>query len=93
MATYTYETSDDEEAALDLEVLKINGQLAAQNKPPLDKKQCFKVIVADKFKPLAQQLILAKVSPIIQKFIDGDETVRAQILASADAVAADVVIP
>lgn len=90
MATYTYETSRDEESALDLEMAKINGQLAAQNKPPLDKRSIFNLIVTDKFKPLAQQFLLAQVSPVVQKYLDSDDATRVKILESV--ATADVAV-
>lgn len=83
---YTYTTNTDEEAALDLELAKANGQLAGQNQPLLDKQGLFALFVSQKLQPLAQQVLLARASPLVEHFLKSDEATRTQLLSATKVI-------
>lgn len=76
MTTYTYDTNADEDAALDIELMKINGQLASQNQKSVDLQGMFTLFVAEKLKPMTMQTLQMRLTPLIQKFIDSPEETR-----------------
>lgn len=82
---FQYETSKDEDAALAIELMKINGQLVSQGNQPVDLQGMFTLFVRDRLRPLTIQTLQARVAPLVQAFIDGSDIERDQLLASAPA--------
>lgn len=80
---YTYDTTADEDAALAIELMKINGQLVGQGNAPVDLHGMFTLFVRDRLRPLTIQTIQSQVAPVIQKYLDGDAATRQKILDSA----------
>lgn len=91
MATYTYETSADEDAALALELMKVNGQLVTQQKKPVDAQGLFSLFVADKLTPLRMQLLQSQMVDIQVAFMSADDAARQQMAAAVLAVTAKAV--
>lgn len=90
MATYTYTTSADEDAALAIELMKINGQLAGQQKQPVDLQEMFVLFVADKLTPMRVQYVQAQAQPILQAFINADQPTRDKMAANLSVASASI---
>lgn len=88
MATYTYTTNADEDAALDIELMKINGQLVSQNQPAVDLQGLFTLFVQQRLHPIAQQALQSRAQPLLAAFMKADEPTRAQMLAAVPIVKA-----
>ena len=86
MATYTYTTPVDEDAALARELPRVNGQLVAQGQPPVDLQGLWTIMIFQRLQPLVSLTLSEQVSPVIQKFIQTDLAGRAQIIAAVSAV-------
>lgn len=90
MATYTYETSADEELAIDYDQAVVNGQRFSQTPPlpPLDRQTLFSYAVSTKWLgPSTMQRIQAKADPILQAFYSTDQPTRDKITAAVAAIA------
>lgn len=88
---YTYDTTPDEESGMDYELAVENGARMGRD-PPLpiiDKQTLFVLKVADRWlRPASMQRLSARIDPIAQAFIRGDETIRAQIESAVATVTA-----
>jgi len=87
MAIYTYETNADEDAALNLELMKINGQLVSQQRPPVDLSGMWQLLIADRLKPLTQQVLQQRLQPVIEAYMSCDCPVKRQAILDAAAEA------
>lgn len=82
MATYTYDTNADEDAALDLELMMINGQLVSQKKPPVDLQGMFVLFVQQHLRPLVENKLTTEFADVRDAYFKGDDSARKQILAA-----------
>lgn len=83
MATYTYTTNADEDAALAKQLPIVNGQLVSQGQPPVDLQGMWKILMFQRLQPLVSIALSEQAAPLLEKFRAADAAGRAQLLASA----------
>jgi hypothetical protein len=86
MTIYTYETSNDEETALDLLLLQENGKRVGSGQPMVDKQGLITQKVHDVLSGPTQQMLLSRLNSVVEQFIKGDEAFRTQLLDATSAV-------
>lgn len=85
MTIYTYDTSADEEAAMDYDQAVVNGQRMSANPPlpPMSKQELFVYGVSNKWlRQSAMQRLQAQFDPMIQAFMAADLPTRDKMKAS-----------
>lgn len=85
MATYTYDTSADEEMAMDYDQAVVNAQRMAANPPlpPMNKQELFVYGVSNKWlRSSSMQRLQAQFDPMVQAFIAADQPTRDKITAA-----------
>lgn len=86
MDALTYTPTADEEAGLAIELMKANGQLASQGKPPLDRQGLFELFVKQHLQPFVAQVLQPKMNALQQKYLDASSAEREQIDTAIAAV-------
>lgn len=69
MTQYIYDTSVDEEKALDKQLAIANGQLLSANQPVIDKQELFRRMIFNQLQPLSNQILLEEASPMVQAYM------------------------
>lgn len=80
---FQFETTQDEDAAMQIGLAMTNGTLVGQGKEPVDMQGYFTLWVREKLAPLAQQALHNRAQPLLTAFLKADEAGRAQLLAAA----------
>lgn len=79
---FQYETTPDEDAAMQIGLAMTNGTLATQGQLPVDMQGYFTLWVREKLAPLAQQALQNRAQPLLTAFLKADEAGKQQMLAS-----------
>lgn len=88
MTAYVYDTSVDEDAALDRELQRVNNHLTLDlGLPAIDLQGLWKMLASQQLQPLVNTMLDEQAAPIVQKFIATDTAGRTQLLDAAAAVA------
>lgn len=78
-----YDTTSDEDAAMQIGLAMTNGSLVGQGKETVDMQGYFTLWVREKLTPLAQQALQNRAQPLLTAFLKADEATRTQMLTAA----------